>query len=105
MRKELSSICENFLVLIISYSLFNLGYALTWPFESPFVQSLGASPFMIGLIGSIGSLVLFLARILEAYAKKLGFSPCINADNRVYRSLLPSLRLSIHSRSCGFKRG
>jgi len=67
MRKELSSICENFLVLIISYSLFNLGYALTWPFESPFVQSLGASPFMIGLIGSIGSLVLFLARIPGSY--------------------------------------
>ena len=57
----------NFLVLLLSYLLFNLGYAMTSPFESPFIESLGASATMIGIIGAIGSFILFLVRIPGGY--------------------------------------
>jgi len=66
-KRKLAFIRWNFLVLVLSYSLFNLGYALAYPFESPFIESLGAPPFIIGLIGSIGSLILFLVRIPGSY--------------------------------------
>lgn len=66
-KRELSFIRGNFLVLLLSYILFNIGYAMISPFESPFIESLGGSPTIIGAIGAIGSVVLFLVRIPGGY--------------------------------------
>ncbi len=54
-------------MLLLSYAFFNFGYALSSPFESPFIESLGASPFVIGAIGAIGSIMLFIVRIPGSY--------------------------------------
>jgi MFS family permease len=40
---------------------------MTFPYESPYIQALGASPFIIGVIGSVGSLTLTLVRIPGSY--------------------------------------
>jgi len=58
-KRELTFVRGNFLVLVLSYSLFSFSSALAWPFESPFIESLGAPPFVIGLVGFTGSLMLF----------------------------------------------
>jgi MFS family permease len=48
-------------------------YSMVYPFESPFIRELGASPFIIGLIGSLGIALLCLVRIPGAYiADKYG---------------------------------
>ncbi len=54
-------------MLLLSYLLFNFGYALASPFESPFMESLGATPAIIGVVGAIGSFILFLVRIPGSY--------------------------------------
>lgn len=54
-------------MLLLSYLLFNFGYAMTSPFESPFMESLGATPVIIGVVGAIGSFILFLVRIPGSY--------------------------------------
>ncbi|MEM2465778.1 MAG: MFS transporter [Candidatus Bathyarchaeia archaeon] len=66
-KREFAFVRGNFLVLLLSYLLFDLGYAMTLPFESPFIKSLGATPAMIGVIGAIGSFILFLVRIPGSY--------------------------------------
>ncbi len=66
-KRELTFVRGNFLVLVLSYSLFSFSSALAWPFESPFFESLGAPPFVIGLIGFIGSLTLFIVRMPGSY--------------------------------------
>ncbi|MEM2911025.1 MAG: MFS transporter [Candidatus Bathyarchaeia archaeon] len=66
-KHEFAFIRGNFLVLLLSYLLFNIGYAITSPFESPYIESLGATPTMIGIIGTIGSFILFLVRIPGSY--------------------------------------
>ncbi|MBS7636117.1 MFS transporter [Candidatus Bathyarchaeota archaeon] len=40
---------------------------MTTPFESPFIESLGATPAVIGVIGAVGSIILFLVRIPGSY--------------------------------------
>jgi MFS family permease len=42
-------------------------YSLVYPFESPYIRELGASPFVIGLMGSLGTALLCLVRIPGAY--------------------------------------
>ncbi|MGC8997976.1 MAG: MFS transporter [Candidatus Bathyarchaeia archaeon] len=66
-KREFAFIQGNFLVLLLSYLLFNMGYAMTSPFESPFIESLGASATMIGVIGAVGSFILFFVRIPGGY--------------------------------------
>jgi len=64
---ELSFIRGNLLVLIISWIFFNFGFSMAYPFESPYMRGLGASPFIIGLLGGIGYFVLILVRIPGSY--------------------------------------
>ena len=72
-KREMSFIRGNFLVLLLSYMFFHLGYTLSWPFESPFMESLGASPSVIGIIGTLGWVTLFFIRIPGSYiADKYG---------------------------------
>lgn len=54
-------------MLIVSWIFFNFAFSMTFPYESPYMQALGASPLIIGLIGSAGSLVLTIVRIPGSY--------------------------------------
>lgn len=57
----------NLLTLIASWFFVFFTFSLTFSFESPFFRALGAPPTIIGLMGSIGSMVLGLVRIPGAY--------------------------------------
>ena len=63
----------NLLTLIVSWFFVYFSFSMTFSFESPFFRALGAPPTIIGLMGSIGSLMLGLVRIPGAYiADKYG---------------------------------
>jgi len=63
----------NLLTLIISWLFVFFTFSMTFPFESPFFRELGAPPVVIGLMGSVGAMVLGLIRIPGAYiADKFG---------------------------------
>lgn len=63
----------NLLALIVSWLFVYFTFSLTFSFESPFFRALGAPPFVIGLMGSVGAMVLGLVRIPGAYiADKYG---------------------------------
>ena len=66
-KKELSFARGNLLVLIISWMFFNFGHSMAFPYESPYIKGLGASPFIIGLIWAAGYLILTIVRIPGAY--------------------------------------
>ena len=66
-KKEFSFLRGNLLVLIISYMLFRVSGGFTTAYYSLYVRELGASPFVIGLISSLASLVVGLMRIPGGY--------------------------------------
>jgi MFS family permease len=66
-KKEFSFLKGNLLVLIISYMFFRVSGGLTGAYYPLYVRELGASPFVIGLISSLGSLVVGLMRIPGGY--------------------------------------
>jgi MFS family permease len=57
----------NLLTLIASWVFIYFSFSLVFPFESPYIRELGAPPFVIGLMGSIGAMALGLVRIPGAY--------------------------------------
>ncbi|UCD45731.1 MAG: MFS transporter [Candidatus Bathyarchaeota archaeon] len=67
LRDELSFIRGNLLVLIVSYMMFRFSGGLVGSFYSLYVRELGATPFVLGLIGSLGSAILAFVRIPGAY--------------------------------------
>ena len=72
-REELGFLRGNLLVLIASYMLFGLTSSLFTPFRSLYIRELGATPFIIGLMDSIGSAILAFIRIPGAFiADKYG---------------------------------
>lgn len=72
-KSEFSFMRGNLLTLIISYLFMYFTLSLVFAFESPFVRELGAPPFIIGLMGSLGAAVLSFVRIPGAYvADKYG---------------------------------
>lgn len=66
-KKEFGFLKGNLLVLIVSYMLFRVSGGLTSAYYPLYVRELGASPFVIGLISSLGSLVVGLMRIPGGY--------------------------------------
>ncbi|UCG37433.1 MAG: MFS transporter [Candidatus Bathyarchaeota archaeon] len=62
-RAEFSFMRGNLLTLIVSWLFVFFTFSMISPFESPFFRELGAPPEIIGLMGSVGSLVLGLVRI------------------------------------------
>jgi len=73
LRSEFSFMRGNLLTLIVSWLFMYFTFALVSPFESPYIQELGAPPVVIGLMGSIGAAMLSLVRIPGAYiADKYG---------------------------------
>ena len=72
-RSEFSFIRGNLLTLIVSWLFVYFTFSLVFAFESPFIRELGAPPFIIGLMGSVGAAALSFVRVLGAYiADKYG---------------------------------
>ncbi|RLE61989.1 MAG: MFS transporter, partial [Thermoprotei archaeon] len=67
LRKELSILRGNFLVLMISWIFLHFAFSMIYPYEVLYLQALGASPSTIGLIGSLGTALLCISTIPGAY--------------------------------------
>lgn len=101
-REEFSFIRGNLLVLIVSWIFFNFAFTMVFPFESPYIRGLGASPFIIGLLGSLGNIVLTVVRIPGSYiADKHGRKQIIVlmtfgvAFSYIFYAIAPDWRLII----------
>jgi MFS family permease len=66
-REELGFLRGNLLVLMASYMVFGFTSGLFGPFRSLYIRELGASPFIIGLMSSVGYVILAFIRIPGAY--------------------------------------
>jgi len=64
---ELSFVRGNLLVLIVSYTLFNTLGSISSPFQSLYTRALGASPLILGLMSSLGSILIAIARVPGSY--------------------------------------
>ncbi len=64
---ELSFLRGSLLVLVVTWVLMQFGWSMIFPYWSPFLRVLGASPFVIGLILSASNIALFISRIPGAY--------------------------------------
>lgn len=62
-RAEFSFMRGNLFTLIISWLFIYFTFSLVFSFESPYFRALGAPPFIIGLMGSVGAAALGLVRI------------------------------------------
>lgn len=67
LREEFSFVRGNLLTLVISWVFMFFTFSLVYPFEAPYIRALGASPFVIGLMGSLGNALLCIVRIPGAY--------------------------------------
>jgi MFS family permease len=67
LREEFGFLRGNLLVLITSYVVFGFTSSLFTPFRSLYIRELGASPLVLGLMSSLGSVVLALIRLPGAY--------------------------------------
>jgi hypothetical protein len=67
LREEFSFVRGNLLVLILSYTLFRMTDAMSYSFQSLYIRELGASPFLLGLMSSLGSLLIAIVRIPGAF--------------------------------------
>jgi MFS family permease len=63
----MSFVKGNLLTLILSWVLMQFAFSLVYPFESPYVRELGASPLVLGLMGSLGAALLCIVSIPGAY--------------------------------------
>ncbi len=66
-REELGFLRGNLLVLMVSYMVFGFTSGLFGPFRSPYIRELGASPLVLGLMTSVGYVILAFIRIPGAY--------------------------------------
>ncbi len=66
-REELGFLRGNLLVLMASYMVFGFTSGLFGPFRSPYIRELGASPLVLGLMTSVGYVILAFIRIPGAY--------------------------------------
>jgi len=66
-RRELSFIRGNVLIIIVTYGINRFVNAMHGPFKSLYFRELGASPLLIGLMSSVGFIILTLIRIPGAY--------------------------------------
>jgi len=66
-REELGFLRGNLLVLMVSYMVFGFASGLFGPFRSPYIRELGASPLVLGLMTSVGYVILAFIRIPGAH--------------------------------------
>jgi len=67
LREDFSILRGNLLVLVVSWIFLYFAGSMVYPYETLYLQALGASPFTIGLIGSLGTALLCFSRIPGAY--------------------------------------
>ncbi|MFH2110520.1 MAG: MFS transporter [Candidatus Bathyarchaeota archaeon] len=67
LRDEFGFLRGNLLVLITSYVIFGFTTGLFNPFRSLYIRELGASPLVLGLMSSLGSVILAIIRVPGAY--------------------------------------
>ncbi len=67
LKDEMAFVKGNLLVLLISWMFFSFGHTMAFPYQSPYMRGLGASPFMIGIILAIGYITLTIVRIPGSY--------------------------------------
>jgi MFS family permease len=73
LKTEFSFMHGNLLTLIVTWLFLYFAFYVVAPFESPYTRALGASPTMIGLMGSVGAAVFVLVQIPGSYiADKYG---------------------------------
>jgi len=63
LKQEFSFIRGNLLILIVSWMFLGFSNSLAAPFDSLYRRELGVSPFILGLMESVGALIRFLVRI------------------------------------------
>jgi DHA1 family multidrug resistance protein-like MFS transporter len=66
-KRELSFIRGNVFIIIITYGINRFVNAMHGPFKSLYFRELGASPLLIGLMNSVGFIILALIRIPGAF--------------------------------------
>ncbi len=66
-KEELGFLRGNLLVLMASYMVFGFTSGLFSPFKSLYIRELGASPLVLGLMTSVGYVILAFIRIPGAY--------------------------------------
>ncbi len=72
-KSEFAFIQGNILVLIIASFFTSFSEAIVNPFYSLYLRDLGASPFIIGMMGSLGSAIVSVMRLPGGYiADKYG---------------------------------
>jgi len=67
LKEEFSFLKGNLLVLIVSYTVFRITDSMTFSFQSLYIRELGASPLLLGLMSSLGSLIIAIVRIPGAH--------------------------------------
>ena len=73
LRGSLSFVRGNLLVLIASWTCFNFVFGVVFPYETLYMNELGATPSIIGLLTALGQGLLFASRIFGGYvADKYG---------------------------------
>jgi len=73
LKEELSFVRGNLLVLIVSWVFFSFVGSMVYPYESLYLEALGASALIIGLLSSLSTLALLTARIVGGHlADKYG---------------------------------
>lgn len=66
-REEFAFIQGNLLVLIMSSMFFRFSFHVSGTFRSLYLRELGASPFMLGVMDSVASVMMIVIRIPGAY--------------------------------------
>ena len=102
LRGSFSFVKGNLLVLIASWMCFNFVFGVVFPYETLYMNELGATPFIIGLLAALGQVLLFTSRILGGYvADKYGRRDVIVsmtfgvAISYVFYAIAPDWRLIV----------
>jgi MFS family permease len=66
-REEFAFIQGNLLVLIMSSMFFRFSFHVSGTFRSLYLRELGASPFMLGVMDAVASVMMIVIRIPGAY--------------------------------------
>ena len=100
LREELSFLRGNLLVLIVSWVFFRFVGSMVYPYESLYLEALGATALTIGLVGALGTVALFISRLVGGpLADKYGRRDLIVtmtfgvAVSYVFYALAPDWRL------------
>lgn len=99
---EFSFFRGNYLVLVVSWVFLHFGFAIAMPYRSLFLRELGASPLLIGAIGSLGSAALLVATVLgapiaDAYGRRqiIVIMSYVAAFSNLFYAFAPDWRFAV----------